>query len=83
MRISNEERKGIYWEHEFQLIKKRCPNGGKICYTTRKKALKSMQRCNTKAEKCKMKKRINAVYLCPNCDCWHTTKQNPHTRTER
>lgn len=79
MRISHEKRKKIFQRAEIKLKKKltpkrRCNNGSKIRYTTRKKALKALDKTRFIAMK-EFRHAVQRVYLCPFCKGWHLTKQ--------
>lgn len=60
-----------HYRGEFQ---KTCPNGGKICYSTRKKALKAVNKSQSDALKGKGLRPCKEVYECPYCSYWHITK---------
>jgi hypothetical protein len=46
----------------------RCPNGGKVCYRTRRKALRVAEAIRAGSDR----KQIFA-YRCQNCPWWHLT----------
>lgn len=48
----------------------RCPNGGKVQYRTKRKALRVAEAIRAKSDH----KHISA-YQCPNCPWWHLTSR--------
>lgn len=54
---------------------KHCHVTGKICFSTKKKALKQVQRSKAFAMKNDVVFASESVYKCRFCDKWHTTKQ--------
>lgn len=48
----------------------RCPGGGKICYRTKRKALRVAEAIRANSER-----RYITAYRCPNCPWWHLTSQ--------
>lgn len=54
---------------------KHCPVTGKICFSTKKKAIKQVQRSIAYAMKSEAVKPNGSVYKCRFCGKWHTTKQ--------
>ncbi len=70
LKVSHEERRSIYVKQDNR---KRCELNHKICYRTKKRAVKAMNQANAQGFK-KGLKQLNSVYKCPACAEWHTTK---------
>lgn len=51
------------------MVQGRCPNGGKLCFRTKRKAQRAAERLlSTEGVKCR-------AYECPSCGDWHLTSQ--------
>lgn len=75
MRITNEERKGVYAKVEQVAEgKKHCWRTNKISYNTRKKAIKARSRALAQDPE-QGKEFQRYVYKCNFCQQWHLTKQ--------
>lgn len=51
-----------------------CPNGNKVSYNTRKKALKALDRTKNIALK-DGRPAVQRIYTCHACGLWHLTKE--------
>ena len=55
---------------------KKCPFGGKVQHSTKKKAIKMASKSTSEALKDKTLHAVPHIYKCRNCGTWHTTKQS-------
>jgi hypothetical protein len=57
---------------------RRCWNGGKIRYATRKRAVKARDHSNS--IRGPLDPEVNFMYRCEACGGWHLTKREQHER---